>query len=205
MFNNQIVSALKKRRSIYQLGRSVTTPTNDIVKIAQDAIIESPTAFNGQTVKAIFLFDEHHEHLWDLTAERLRSEVPSDEAYQATLKKLNSFKAAFGTILFFEDSATVRQEEKDYPLYRDNFQDWAEQAQGGAQQAVWVALALNNIGASLQHYNPLIDEQVREAFAVPAEWVLRAEMPFGSIEAPAGEKSYLPREERFVVFQHKAV
>lgn len=87
--------------------------------------------------------------------------------------------------------------ERDFPLYADNFADWAEQGIGGAQQAVWAVLAEQNIGASLQHYNPLIDDAIHEAFALSKEWKLRAQMPFGSIEAPAGEKDYLDENEVF--------
>ena len=70
---------------------------------------------------------------------------------------------------------------------------------GGAQQAVWVALANEGVGASLQHYNPLIDEMIAKEFNIPANWKLRAQMPFGSIEAPAGEKEFMADEDRFRV------
>ena len=82
-------------------------------------------------------------------------------------------------------------------LYADNFADWAEQGIGGAQQAVWTALAEQQIGASLQHYNPLIDDAIHQAFNLPDSWQLRAEMPFGSIEAPAGNKDFRDDSEKF--------
>lgn len=40
------------------------------------------------------------------------------------------------------------------------------------------------LGASLQHYNPLIDDEVRKRWSLPREWKLIAQMPFGT---PAGE------------------
>ena len=87
--------------------------------------------------------------------------------------------------------------EKQFPAYADNFADWAEQGIGGAQQAVWTALAEQQIGASLQHYNPLIDDAIHQAFNLPDSWQLRAEMPFGSIEAPAGNKDFRDDSEKF--------
>ena len=42
------------------------------------------------------------------------------------------------------------------------------------------------IGASLQHYNPLIDNEVREHWGLPGQWQLIAQMPFG-IPAESGE------------------
>ena len=42
---------------------------------------------------------------------------------------------------------------------------------------------------------------IKEAFDIPESWELRAQMPFGSIEAPAGEKEFLPDDVRFKVFE----
>mgnify|MGYP001852288703 CR=1 FL=1 len=58
-------------------------------------------------------------------------------------------------------------------------------------------LVVPNKPFSLQHYNPLIDEAIHQAFDLPETWKLRAEMPFGSIETPAGEKDYLDDEAVF--------
>ena len=81
----------------------------------------------------------------------------------------------------------IQKLEKDFPRYADNFADWAEQGIGGAQQAVWEVLAANGLGASLQHYNPLIDDAIRQQFDLPESWRLRAEMPVGSNVAPLNE------------------
>lgn len=47
------------------------------------------------------------------------------------------------------------------------------------QFAVWVMLEDAGFGASLQHYNPLIDEEVAKTWDIPSYWRLIAEMPFG--------------------------
>ncbi len=65
---------------------------------------------------------------------------------------------------------------------------------------MWTALAEAGIGASLQHYNPLVDEAVRREWGIAANWQLRAQMPFGSNEAGFGEKNYMEDEARFKVF-----
>ena len=62
------------------------------------------------------------------------------------------------------------------------------------------ALAQENIGANLQHYNPVIDEAVVAEWSIPANWNLRAQMVIGSIEAPAGEKEYMEDSARFKEF-----
>lgn len=103
--------------------------------------------------------------------------------------------------MYFTDMNIVHQFENDFALYADNFYDWSEQGQGNAQFAVWTALAENGLGANLQHYNPLIDDEVRAAFNIPDSWKLRAEMDFGSIEAPAGDKEFMADDDRFKVLK----
>ena len=70
---------------------------------------------------------------------------------------------------------------------------------GMAQLSVWTALANAGVGASLQHYNPLIDAAVAREWNIPAFWKLRAKMPFGSNEAGFGEKAFMDDAERFRV------
>lgn len=98
-----------------------------------------------------------------------------------------------GTILFFEDQDVITTLEEKYPRYAENFKLWSEQSHGIALDATWLALAERGIGMSVQHYNPLVDVQVAEKYALPQSWRLRAQAPFGSIEAPAGEKEFMDR------------
>ncbi|GAW99641.1 nitroreductase family protein [Secundilactobacillus mixtipabuli] len=197
----QLLNLAKQRRSIYALGRNVTVSEDDIATLITQTIKWVPTTFNNQSTRAVILFGENHEKLWDIVGKRLKSEVPTEEAYQRTLQKINAFKSAFGTVMFFTDMDVVHDSENNFALYADNFADWAEQGQGIAQFAVWTALAENGLGANLQHYNPLIDDEVRKAFDIPESWKLRAEMDFGSIEAPAGEKQFMADEDRFKVLK----
>lgn len=121
--------------------------------------------------------------------------------YANTKQKVASFKAAYGTILYFTDLSVVADYEKQVPLYAVNIAPWAEQGIGGAQQNVWTALADNHIGANLQHYNPLIDGEVRLAFDIPTDWELRGQMLFGSIKKAAAAKTYVADSDRFKVLK----
>jgi len=67
--------------------------------------------------------------------------------------------------------------------------------------AIWTMLEDAGLGASLQHYNPLVDADVRKAWNLPESWKLLAEMPFGSVENPAGLKEFLPVENRIKIFR----
>ncbi|WP_125762502.1 nitroreductase family protein [Levilactobacillus mulengensis] len=191
----------KQRRSIYALGRNVKQTPDELTALIEDNIKNGPSSFNNQTTRAIILYGASHEKLWDIVIDRLKQEVPNEEAFAKTTAKINSFKAAFGTVLFFTETKTVKEFEDNFPLYADNFQDWSEQSQGNAQFSVWTSLAENGLGANLQHYNPLIDDEVRAAFNVPASWRLRAQLDFGSIESPADPKDYMNDDDRFMVFK----
>ncbi len=73
--------------------------------------------------------------------------------------------------------------------------------QGILQFIVWTALETEGLGASLQHYNPLITPQVLSTWNLPSSWSLVAQLPFGKPSAPAGEKTFEPVEGvRFKVF-----
>lgn len=191
---------LKKRRSIYAIGKNVNQSNQTISSIITSAIKHSPSAFNSQSVKAVITFDEASDKIWDITAEVLEAKIGT-EKFQPTKAKLASFKAGKGTILFFTDKQIVKNLQERFPLYAANFEIWAEQALGGAQQAVWTALAQAEIGASLQHYNPLIDEKIAKEFSLPAHWELKGQMPFGSIEQLPEAKEFLADEERFIIFE----
>lgn len=111
------------------------------------------------------------------------------------------FRSGYGTILFFEDDAVIKSLQEQFELYKDNFPIWSQQSSGMLQFAIWTALELEGLGASLQHYNPLIDEAVKAEWNIPESWRLIAQMPFGNPTAEPGEKDFQPIEERVKVFK----
>ena len=165
--NTDLLNLLQQRRSIYALGKNIKASNQEIVDLVEDTIQATPTAFNSQTTRAVFLFGDKHDQLWDIVVKRLKSEVPTEAAYEKTKQKIASFKAAYGTILYFTDTKVVHQLEKDFALYADNFATWAEQ---GAK-----------------------------AFDIPEGWTLRAQMPFGEILSPAGDKDTMSKDDQFKV------
>ena len=190
---------MKKRRTIYSIGKNVTLQQSEIEQLVKDAVRESPSAFNSQTSRVVMLFAESHHKFWDIVRETLRKMVPA-EAFENTNKKLDSFAAGYATVLFYEDQAVVKSLQEQFALYADNFPVWSEHSSAIAQYAVWTILAEHHIGASLQHYNPVIDEEVATTFAIPENWKLRAQLVLGSIEAAAGEKTYMDDNVRFKTF-----
>ena len=169
----------QNRRSVYALGKNLPISEQEVLEIIDNAVKYSPSAFNSQTAHAVVLLGENHQKLWDITFGELEKFLPNEEAKAATKGKIDSFAEAYGTILFFEDHDVVKGLQEQFPSYADNFPIWSEQSTGIASFAVWNALAEAGVGANIQHYNPVIDEKVAAEWDIPANLVLRAQMPFG--------------------------
>jgi len=190
---------IKKRRSIYAIGKNISLDQAEIEHIIKEAVKHSPSSFNSQSSRVVILFGQSHDTFWHIVRETLRDLVSAD-AFEATNSKIDGFAAGYGTALFYEDQNVIKGMQEKFALYADNFPIWSEHASGIAQFATWTALAEHNIGASLQHYNPIIDEEVAQTFSIPSNWKLRAQLVFGSIEAPPGEKTFMDDAERFKTF-----
>lgn len=187
--------AAETRRSVYALNKNLPVTNEEIVKIVEHAAKHTPSAFNSQSTRLVVLLGAEHEKLWDIAIDALRQIVPA-EKFAPTEAKLNSFKAAAGSVLFFEDQNIVKGLQEQFPSYAANFPIWAEHTDAMHQYALWTTFAAAGIGANLQHYNPVIDAGVAAQWNIPTEWTLRAQLVFGGIEAPAGEKTYEPLENR---------
>lgn len=155
----------------------------------------TPSAFNAQGTRIVVITDEQHDALWEKTTEILRGMVPA-EAFKSTEDRMNGFKAAKGTVLLFEDQDVVKGLQEKFALYKDNFPIWSEQTNGMVTFALWTLLTELNVGANLQHYNPLIDEYVQTTFNVPANWKLRGQLVFGGIQEQPQAKEVLPLSDR---------
>ncbi len=184
---------------MYALGAESTIDDERIKQIVSHALLHAPSPFNSQSARVVVLFSQNHAKLWSIVENALRSVVPV-ENFDKTKERVDSFAAAFGTVLFFEDQSVVTKLQTDFALYKDNFPGWSLQSSGMLQYIVWTALEAEGLGASLQHYNPLIDKAVQRQWNIPADWRLISQMPFGKPLAQPGEKEYQPLDSRLLVF-----
>lgn len=191
--------AIADRRTIYAISKESPISDEKIKELVEHAVKYSPSAFNSQSGKVVLLFGKDHDKLWDIALEALRKVVPA-ESFASTEEKIASFKAGHGTVLYFDDNSIVEYLQKEYSLYKDNFPVWAQQSSGMLQLVVWAGLEAEGLGASLQHYNELIEEEVKKEWNIPAPYKLIGQMPFGKPAAEPGEKSFVSLEERFKVF-----
>lgn len=190
--------AFDERRSIYALSNELPVEPQAIVNMAERVLLHTPSAFNSQSSRLVVLFGAEHQKLWDIAEEKLRAAV-GDGDFSGTKQKLDGFRAAAGTVLFYEDKNVTESLQEQFALYADRFPVWAQQTSAMHQYAMWTELRTLNVGANLQHYNPLVDEDAAKAYAIPDSWELVAQMPFGNIVEPAGEKTYQPVSERMKI------
>jgi predicted oxidoreductase (fatty acid repression mutant protein) len=198
---NEFLNLIEQRRTIYALAKNVKQTPEYLTDLIQRTIRESPSSFNSQSSRAVILFNAEHKKFWNFVKKELQTYATDEVAAAKTAAKMDSFAAGLGTILFFEDMSVVEDLQTRFALYAENFPIWAEHSTAMAQFATWTALHTEGLGASLQHYNPIVDEQVHNEWDIPKNWKLRAQLVFGSIEAEAKEKTYIENAERFKVFQ----
>ena len=181
--------AVQNRRSIYALGKNIPVLETEIMAVIERMTKEVPSSFNMQSARVVVAMKEHHENIWDITESALKKIVPA-EKFAPTKEKIDSFAAGYGTILFYEESDTIYEMQKKFPMYADNFPIWAAQANGMLQFAIWTGLEDLGLGVNIQHYNMLIDEDIKKIFNLPGSWDLVAQMVFGEKlkDAPPIEK-----------------
>ena len=198
---SNIREAIGCRRSHYALSPDCPISDEEVGFIINTAILNVPSAFNSQSTRLVLLLGESHKKLWDIVKETLRKIVPPDRFVNTETKINMSFLAAHGTILFYEDQSAVKNLMDQFPLYKDNFPIWSMQTNGMHQFAIWTMLCDAGCGVNIQHYNPLIDEEVAKTFNIDPNWKLVCQMPFGKSLMEPGEKSYEPLDERVKIFE----
>lgn len=193
-------AAVAERRSFYGISKEAVVSDDKIREIIEHAVKYTPSAFNSQSARVVLLLGQQHDKLWDIAMEALRKIVPADK-FKPTEDKINSFKNGYGTVLFFEDNSVVEGLQAQFPLYKDNFPVWSQQSSGMHQFVVWTALEIEGFGVSLQHYNELIEAEVKNEWSIPSNWKLIGQMPFGKPTSQPDEKQFKPLEERIRVFK----
>lgn len=192
--------ALKSRRTFYQIDNKSTLSDKEIGDLIRFAVEYVPSAFNSQTTRVVLLTGNAHEKLWAIVKDTLRKLVPADAFVKTEQKIDGSFSCGYGTVLYFEDMSIVRGLQESFPAYKDNFPVWAEQTDAMHQLVIWTMLEDAGMGASLQHYNPLIDGEVRKTWNLPDDWKLIAQMPFGIPVAQPGPKEVMSLDKRVFEF-----
>jgi len=186
--NAAYLEAVTQRRSVYTLSPESTISDAELNTILETALEQAPSTFGSFTTRLHVVLKEEHFKLWDIVDEVVRGIMPA-EAYEAhTKSRIEGFRNAYGTILFFEDPENTRSLQEKFPNFKDHFPTWSQHTSAIHQYIIWTALANSGLGANLQHYNPIIDQKVQDQWNIPADWTLTAQLVFGKPTAPAGPK-----------------
>ncbi|KAJ5667433.1 hypothetical protein N7507_003297 [Penicillium longicatenatum] len=200
-----LLELVKSRRTYYGLKAESPISDDAIERIVQDSVLHVPSSFNTQTSRVVLLLKEEHKKVWDIAISAMEGLVATgalpQEAYESSTKpKLNAFRAAYGTVLFFVDYESLAPIKEKFAIYADKFDPFAQESNAMSQYLVWLALESEGFGANLQHYSPLIDAEISKTWDLPASWKLDAQLVFGTPTSEAGEKTFQPLESRFKVF-----
>jgi predicted oxidoreductase (fatty acid repression mutant protein) len=199
--SRNFIEAVAHRRSYYHLDNRMLVDDNLIVGLMDELLTTMPSPFNVQSARMVLLLDEQHHELWRMTLETLRHITPPERFVRTKAKIERAFMAGHGTILFYEDEDALNRMRETFPLYVDKVAIWSEQSSGMLQFAMWTALEDMGYGASLQHYNPLLDKAVMERWLINPDWRLIAQMPFGApLDSPAHRVDTTPPHNRRLIF-----
>lgn len=179
---------LKARRSMYILNDQLPVSQDLVTGRIKEAMSLSPTAFMMQDIHAVILTGNNHKKLWDKIVHDTLQKIVPPEPFKRTEVKLSTFSQAAGTILLVRDLDAVEQMKKDYATYAAEMDAWSWQDLGIAMVNIWNSLAEINVGANIQHYNPLIDDEVKATWDIPDNYQLVGQMVYGGIISRPGDK-----------------
>jgi predicted oxidoreductase (fatty acid repression mutant protein) len=175
-----IIDSLAQRRTIYGLNKELPVAEDTVLDTIRTVVELVPDAFNMKSARVAVVTGQKQDELWDAIYDAFGGKVARE--------KIDGFKAAAGTVLYFYDQDVVAGMQEQFPGYAANFPVWANQANGMLQLSIWTALRELGVGANIQHYNPVIDDAVRKLVGAPDSYVLLAQMPFGGIVAEPDPK-----------------
>ncbi|KAI0553051.1 nitroreductase [Xylaria curta] len=195
-----LLEAIKNRRSLHTLSDDIRLSDSRIEEILRDAVLHAPSPFNSQSARVVLLVKDEHKKFWDMAFEVAKAAVAPPAFAAAYEPRIKLFRAAYGSILFYDDPAALQEMAEKRPMLKDHLPQWMDHANGMLQYAVWTMLTAEGLGCNLQHYNPMVDARASQQWNIPATWSLKAQMVFGTPAGPLMEKKSEPLEKR--IFTH---
>ncbi|PVH77020.1 Nitroreductase [Cadophora sp. DSE1049] len=188
--SDRFLDIIKTRRTCYSISAKSPISDERILEIAREVIKHTPSSFNCQSTRFLVLLQNQHVRFWEIAKECFKFTL-STAVYSEYEKKLSGRQNGYGTILLFEDSATIHEFQAKFPRYRDHLEDFSEANNAIQAFNLWTALHLEGFGCNLQHVSPTVDQRVASEWNVPPAWSLKAQLVFG---LPTGE---LPHDKVF--------
>lgn len=188
----ELKDIIKKRRSIRKLKKSDKVNKEMIEEILKTAMYV-PSAFNMQSYRIVVLDEKGHNDLWDIVEEMLIEKMGKEKYIdRGTRDKIAGFKGGNGTLLIYEDEMLLEEKGEKFKSYKAQVPSWSYQGSGILQYAIWLQLVEIGLSASLQHYNPMIDERVKDRFKINEKWSLISQIPFGLSDEELEPREFAP-------------
>jgi hypothetical protein len=94
------MDAVKERRTYYALNKNAPISDDRIEELVKETVLNVPSSFNSQSARLVVLLKDEHDRFWEMVKEVLRPQVPAEQ-FANTEKKLDGFKAGYGSVCFF--------------------------------------------------------------------------------------------------------
>jgi len=94
---------VKERRTYYALNKEAPISDDRVIALVRETILHIPSSFNSQSTRLVVLLKADHDKFWEMVKEVLKPLVPA-EVFPTTEKKINGFKAGYGTVRLFLQS-----------------------------------------------------------------------------------------------------
>ncbi len=131
--STSFLTPILNRRSIYNLKSTSKLSKTEIESIVRSIVINAPTSFNIQSVRALILTEEKASALWSSVI----SQVSSTPNYPVPVSKFERFKKAHGTVIFFDDLKPINElTQKSNRIFTEQVPIWAANSDGFAQISI---------------------------------------------------------------------
>lgn len=192
------MDVIEKRRSNYDLENNIELSKKDLINLLRKIVYYSPSPFNVQSSKVVFLNKKSHNLLWNTVVEEYLKKNNNGELLDSEKARIKRESKAYGTILFYKDEQIIEEFKKNLDDYEKRELDgWCTEESAMLQMNIWNELRLKNIGAHLVHFDN-IDEEISVAFDINKKYKLVAIMVIGSIVQEAAVKPKKDINKRFI-------
>lgn len=192
------MDVIEKRRSNYDLENNIELSKKYLINLLRKIVYYSPSPFNVQSSKVVFLNKKSHNLLWNTVVEEYLKKNNNGELLDSEKARIKRESKAYGTILFYKDEQIIEEFKEKLDDYEKRELDgWCTEESAMLQMNIWNELRLKNIGAHLVHFDN-IDEEISVAFDINKKYKLVAMMVFGSIVQEAAVKPKKDINKRFI-------
>ena len=192
------MDVIEIRRSNYDLENNIELSKKDLINLLRKIVYYSPSPFNVQSSKVVFLNKKSHNLLWNTVVEEYLKKNNNGELLDSEKARIKRESKAYGTILFYKDEQIIEEFKENLDDYEKRELDgWCTEESAMLQMNIWNELRLKNIGAHLVHFDN-IDEEISVAFDINKKYKLVAMMVFGSIVQEAAVKPKKDINKRFI-------